>query len=192
MKLSRILPLVVGSAAAGVFASVAPAHALSITFNLNPTALFNTGLTATGIATFDDSLLIPSTNFVSLVLGPQVLQGFSFNVSNGESFNLTSISAWQLTTDPSNNVVDLNFFNGNGSNGGFLQAFSPLTVRYSSTSGISELFLFAPTAAVPFDIPGGATIPTVGSLFALALMRKAKKSLASKTRITNPVNTVVS
>ncbi|MBD2567702.1 hypothetical protein [Anabaena lutea] len=53
-------------------------------------------------------------------------------------------------------------------------------------------FTASASAAVPFDIPGGATIPTVGSLFALALMRKAKKRLAAKTLVVNPVETVVS
>ncbi|WP_071191216.1 hypothetical protein [Trichormus sp. NMC-1] len=50
-----------------------------------------------------------------------------------------------------------------------------------------------PQAEVPFDnIPGGATIPTVGGLFALGLMRKAKKSIASKSRLANPVTGTVS
>ncbi|WP_143046363.1 hypothetical protein [Trichormus sp. NMC-1] len=45
---------------------------------------------------------------------------------------------------------------------------------------------------VPFDIPGGATIPVAGSLLALGAMRKVKKSIALKTRIANPVTTTVS
>ncbi|RUS98283.1 hypothetical protein DSM107003_13710 [Trichormus variabilis SAG 1403-4b] len=65
------------------------------------------------------------------------------------------------------------------------------TFNNSGFAGTTYSQISAPTA-VPFDIPGGATIPTVGSLFALALMRKAKKSIASKNRIANPVNTVVS
>lgn len=36
------------------------------------------------------------------------------------------------------------------------------------------------TTPVPFDIPGGATIPTVGSLFALGAMRIVKKKMALK------------
>ncbi|MBD2569571.1 hypothetical protein [Anabaena lutea] len=71
----------------------------------------------------------------------------------------------------------------NSSNSGFNFNAGPIQ---------SITFTASPTAAVPFNIPGGATIPTVGSLFALALMRKAKKSLASKTPIANPVETVVS
>ncbi|MEH2364418.1 hypothetical protein [Nostoc sp.] len=45
---------------------------------------------------------------------------------------------------------------------------------------------------VPFDIPGGGTIPAVGGLLALGLMRKARKSLASNTRISEPISEMVS
>jgi hypothetical protein len=31
------------------------------------------------------------------------------------------------------------------------------------------------TSAVPFDIPGGATIPALGSVLALGVMRKGRK-----------------
>ncbi|MEA5577727.1 hypothetical protein, partial [Anabaena sp. UHCC 0451] len=56
-----------------------------------------------------------------------------------------------------------------------------LVVSYSSNAA----------TPVPFDIPGGATIPTVGSLFALGLMRQAKKRLAVKKLVVNPVETAV-
>ncbi|MBD2627655.1 hypothetical protein [Trichormus variabilis] len=55
---------------------------------------------------------------------------------------------------------------------------------FSSGSNLYTTNVFAtPSAAVPFDIPGGATIPVAGSLLALGAMRKVKKTIALKTRI---------
>lgn len=45
--------------------------------------------------------------------------------------------------------------------------------------------------SVPFDIPGGATIPTVGSLLALGVMRQVKKKMAAKSIVANPVRETV-
>ncbi|MEH2382764.1 MAG: hypothetical protein V7K27_28415 [Nostoc sp.] len=59
----------------------------------------------------------------------------------------------------------------------------------NSNPGASVSFT---SAAVPFDIPGGATIPAVGGLLALGLMRKARKSLASNTRFSEPIREMVS
>lgn len=55
----------------------------------------------------------------------------------------------------------------------------------------SAVYAVVSTATpVPFDI-SPATIPTVGSLFVLLLMRKAKQGLVLKTAIADPVETVV-
>jgi hypothetical protein len=48
----------------------------------------------------------------------------------------------------------------------------------------------ADSTPVPFDIPGGATFPTLGSLLALGVMRKARKFTANK-QLANTVTETV-
>ncbi|MBD2694025.1 hypothetical protein [Anabaena catenula] len=194
MKLSRILPLVVGSAAAGILASSAsPAHALVWTLE---NVQFEDGATATGQFDYDPA----TSSYVSI----------SINISNGTHYGSGPLGYDFFTNDfvtgdsnflvlsSQSNYLNLFFSSplsttqeiislGNDSSYGLLSGGEPVFDSSSLlTSGSVN------STAVPFDIPGGATIPTVGSLFALALMRKAKKSIASKNRIASPVNTVVS
>jgi hypothetical protein len=45
--------------------------------------------------------------------------------------------------------------------------------------GLSANLTSVTAAAVPFDIPGGATIPALSSLLALGGMRKARKKVSN-------------
>jgi hypothetical protein len=75
------------------------------------------------------------------------------------------------------------------------QGVDPFAISLSGNGqslGDTQFQLTPTAAAVPFDIPGGATIPSVGALLALGAMRKARKSIASKTRLANPVCASVS
>jgi Domain of unknown function (DUF4082) len=63
----------------------------------------------------------------------------------------------------------------NSARNGSSQGFSFPSTLTSGNGRIGPNFQFTTTAAVPFDIPGGAAIPVFGSLFALTLMRKVKK-----------------
>jgi hypothetical protein len=172
MKLSRILPFVVGSAAAGILvSSVSPAQAL----------VFNVGGT-------DYDVTTATGTYNSLITQLQ-----------SEPWWGNSALAVQFASTV-NNQLGL----PNGGQGPFFAFGTGLFINSQvwSGSGVSQIGIDStttitwatttPATPVPFDIPGGATIPTVGSLLALALMRKAKKSMASKTRIANPVSTTIS
>jgi hypothetical protein len=67
---------------------------------------------------------------------------------------------------------------GFGANpGGWSTGLSgPGGIVYANDSGSGSLLSFQAATPVPFDIPGGATIPVAGSLLALGAMRKAKKA----------------
>lgn len=105
------------------------------------------------------------------------------------------------------NSMDLSSITGVNNNSNFafqlVSAFAPPTSNYAPTSGssygVAGTWRFDTVTAngdtfsatpVPFDIPGGTTIPTVGSLLALGAMRKARKTIASK--IASPAISVVS
>ncbi|MBD2295105.1 hypothetical protein H6G06_16860 [Anabaena sphaerica FACHB-251] len=186
MKLSRIMPLVVGGAVAGVVVSSAsPAQALDFNFSftndpglgsVNGTVegtiyglIDNATSSATGIivTSYPAGLNLPATPFSPFSLGNETSN--SFEVLNGVlvNANLRIIgSNFQFSLNDSEGVNGLvGISSSTYNNGGFAGA------TYTS-------------AAVPFDIPGGATIPTVGSLFALGLMRKVKKRMALKSTST--------
>ncbi|MBD2694026.1 hypothetical protein [Anabaena catenula] len=208
MKLSRILPLVVGSAAAGILASSTfPAQALVFNFQFDNTldGTITPPIVGTGTFSFDGDL---GDGTFALTFLPNY--NFSFNFggdtfTNGDIVGDHDLVYAIISTSGSDRFVNFSDVNPNnplilftpefrslllGGNLGNLYEYdgNPATGRLQGTfQGIASA-----ATPVPFDIPGGATIPAVGSLFALALMRKAKKSLASKTRIASPVNTVVS
>ncbi|MBD2694986.1 hypothetical protein [Anabaena catenula] len=205
MKLSRILPLIVGSAAAGVFASMSPAHALS--WNLN-NVQFTDGGSATG--SFDYNAGVFSNVNIS-VFRPDSSLFQAFTTSNvitvdggGNQSNFRNLwlkaspgtpgsreirlsinSSQSFGTDGTYNLVSNNNWAVGDTYYGTSEVLRIAGINLSSGANVAS-------AAVPFDIPGGATMPVVGSLLALGAMRKVKKSLALKTRIANPVETVVS
>jgi hypothetical protein len=171
MKLSRVLPLVgCMFTAVGILASTSPAHAL--TYNWNFDGLANTS------GTFDlDSTETVITAWDGQVGGVTITSLFtpgSYNGNdnayplgpNGVSFSTGSI-------DYNLFAQNVNTYELDGSDS------STFTGGFTTTAPSSS--------SVPFNIPGGATIPTVGSLLALGAMRKARKSIASKTRSANPV-----
>jgi hypothetical protein len=180
MKLSRILPLVVGGAAA---LSVAfPQEAKALTFNWSFTP------TSGGVVSGQVSGLNIGSNPVSAAT--VTLTSSPGNVGLGTYSSGPGIRNQDWIVNADGNVTSASWF---GSLSGFdlFIGTNPLivggTTYYPQLTNNNTLnynnqstgAVFTP-ATVPFDIPGGATIPTVGSLFALGLMRKAKKSLALK------------
>ncbi|MFM2063349.1 MAG: hypothetical protein RLZZ507_3019 [Cyanobacteriota bacterium] len=117
----------------------------------------------------------------------------------------------QLTLTPGNYLIGSIFFNSTPlANIGSVTTIPDITVIAGAIGGSGAdtgfqaptnsfgTVIYGPTlrqasgaTPVPFDIPGGATIPTVGSLFALTLMRKAKKRMALKTSITSSVEKAI-
>jgi hypothetical protein len=189
MKLSQILPLVVGSAAAGVFASTSPAHALDFNFS------WTDSTNGYGVSGTVYGLVDNSTSAATQVFGQSNVPGdtgwmFTNPYSGFNSFTVTNgtITSYLWLSDQNNQRMQL--VSPNSGNGGYHGYYTfggtEVTTYFSSEPN------FGQTAAVPFDIPGGATIPSVGALLALGAMRKARKSIASKTRLANPVCASVS
>jgi hypothetical protein len=192
MKLSHILPFIVGSAAA-ILASTSPAHALDFNWSFSNVTGDTPG-TVTGTVT----RLVEGTNSgsspVVVTVTSSPLAG-SVGVYNwlddlGTGFTVTLGNITQASSyfQMGGYSLFLGTAAGNGTyypqliGGGYNIANNTLDASVS----------FTPAASVPFDIPGGATIPSVGALLALGAMRKARKSIASKTRLANPVCASVS
>ncbi len=113
--------------------------------------------------------------------GPQAAFGFQYrNTDPTDSYNLTIAGS----SFPNVLTFSSTGFIGVVATDGF---FSVADLAYGASGGINDPAgidnVYTATTAVgsvPFDIPGGATIPAIGSLLALGAMRKARKSLASK------------
>ena len=158
--LSRLLPLVVGSAAAGVLASMSPAKA--ITLNVN------------GQNVSADKITINSGNFRQSI--DQIKHSPWFG--DEELAKMLSLSftdgIFPYSAVKDAGIIKVNFW----SNGAYDHiTIDPMTF---GTSQIQHVVV-----QVPFDISGSATIPAVGALL-LAARWKARKSIASKTRTANP------
>jgi hypothetical protein len=198
MKLSYILPLFVGSAAAYVFTSTSPAHALT-TWNLN-NAQFSDGSYVTGSFEYDETNNDPNAAAYGAV-----------NVTLYSEFyrNTVSFSANDIIDGSSASYLKLVFGDywlgiANSTGDYWYDAGSNVPFSAGSTYGVGNFGLnqggfgtigaVVPSvvAAVPFDIPGGATIPTLGSLLALGPMRKVRKNIALKTRLANPATETIS
>ncbi len=202
-SLSRLLPLVVGSAVAGVLASMSPAHAL--TYNWSFSGLANTsgtfdvtGNTITGISGSVGGTPIGSLLGAGVWSGndnqfPLNVNGVSFTNIGGIKYKLAMEQSVQGTLTYQSDDDILPFVDDQGNT-----TTNQITTNQITTSQYIGATLMNDqnnswrgafsAEAVPFDnIPGGATIPAVGSLLALGAMRKVRKSIASKTRIANPV-----
>lgn len=198
MKFSRLSVLLTAAVVAtSALASASKAHAL--TYNLVNVTFDDDPNVATATGSFDYD---PATTFYSNI---SILYSGSPFTPNNVTFNQTSFftgnaNALNLrfstgTTTVTTQRLDFNFTQGLGGSS------SDVTGNYIySRVGTSTTNYTAPIlggsqvsiSTVPFNIPGGATIPAVGGLLALGLMRKARKSLASNTRISRPISEVVS
>ena len=90
------------------------ALAAPYTFTFKYTRVFGQGQ-ASGSAVFDDSLLAPNTN-LDFTCDLSQLTSFNLTVSglptspSTTSFTKADLNAWQLATDSSGQLTDLNFF----------------------------------------------------------------------------------
>ncbi|WP_373528405.1 DVUA0089 family protein [Nostoc sp.] len=221
MNFSR-LSILVGAVTATAFSIAAfpsSAHALDFTFtgnldNRNQVLLFDFSIAQTqSVTVFSSSVREGGFDPILAVwdsAGNLIIQqddgGQTSGVSNGVSYNLNPLDTYftqvlnagsykaSLTAFP-------NFANGTNLSQGFqydsleIQNFSSPSEafwRFHIVNADESSYTVINSAAVPFDIPGGATIPAVGGLLALGLMRKARKSLASNTRFSKPISEMVS
>ncbi|WP_353931366.1 hypothetical protein WJM97_01835 [Okeanomitos corallinicola TIOX110] len=189
MKLSRILPLVVGGAVAGMVVSAAsPAQALE--FNWTITNLtFADGSTGSGTLTYDD--VLGQITDVNINISSVPLGNISLVAPPSSNIASSSSSVLQIfSTAGTFEGLQLNFSPVlNTANPGITAGFYGNTVAGVNSSLTSGTIA---SAAVPFDTPAGQAMATVGSLFAIGLMRQVKKRLAVKKLVVNPMETVVS
>ncbi|WP_353932974.1 carbohydrate binding domain-containing protein [Okeanomitos corallinicola TIOX110] len=212
MKLSRILPLVVGGAVAGMVVSAAsPAQALEFVTNGD----FENGLTGwtnnggwspnnTNISgnssnrAYADALSSSPASLSQVISGLVVGQTYNFSfdyyqlfsgLPNNISATLGSTTLASLTNNntPAFTTFSTSFVASQPSD---VLTFTAYDDGLLGGTYLDNVSLTGATA-VPFDVPGGATIPTVGSLFALGLMRQAKKRLAVKKVVVDSGDTVV-
>jgi len=197
MKLFRILPLVVGSAAAGILVSTSPAHALNFTFTFTGSDSNTVSGTIYGLQ--DNATSAASDVVATSTSNPnlQTYLGSYINNLDSRGVNSGTVAGGVLTA--------FTFFSNRINNGGtgeyLLLGNNSYSYNYLgngnslatyNTGGFAGINNPSASATVPFDIPGGATIPALGSLLALGGMRKVRKSIASKTRIANFVTATVS
>ncbi len=217
MKLSQILPLVVGGAVAGIVVSAAsPAQALEFVTNGNfesggtgwtgPWNFGNFGVGGNSSSTaFTTAFENSPANLSQTISGLSVGQTYNF------SFDYFQYSSGTVLT-PNGIIATLGFSIFSApilaslidTTPSSFTNFSTTFVATTTTSLLNFRGYSDPGSAwidnvsltdgvsVPFDIPGGATIPTVGSLFVLGLMRQAKKRLALKSQVVSRVETVAS
>jgi hypothetical protein len=187
MKLSYILPLVVGSAAAGVLASTSPAHALDFNFNFTG----NNGTVSGTIYGLQNNTTSSASDItINSTSNPfQLYHGSIYNTSLNSNFttfsNSFTVSNGQITSANFSFTSTQVFLTLNSQTPYYNYQNNAVA---TNTSNIT----YSSATPVPFDIPGGATIPSVGALLALGAMRKSRKSVASKTRLANPVTAMVS
>jgi hypothetical protein len=189
MKLSRLLPLVVGGAVAGMVVSgTSPAQAL--TWNWSATG---TGISAGGTFTTNDTPDGSGFYTISAITGNHNGNAITIVSPGGVGGNDNLISQ----SNPQLSFNGIGYTDGGGTYYNIYwdgpQYFSGF--NFDNTFGLQNetpvSFTASASAAVPFDTPAGQAIATFGSLFALGLMRKAKKRLAAKKVVLDSVETAV-
>jgi hypothetical protein len=197
----QLLPLVISAAAgvAGVVGSLSPAMAVVINLNGQDYTISTTtgtwnDLSATltqNVWWGNTSLAQTAANAVNTQLGtPNTV--FSGSTASGPYF------AWR-------ELFDINNVLSNADTWAYVPALgqsvqNQAVINTSFTWAVATLVEEngggdngggGDPTAVPFDIPGGATIPTMGGLFALGLMRQAKKKIALKNSLSKSVTHTV-
>jgi len=173
-QITRLLPLVVGSAAAGVFASMSPACAIlkpsyevdGFSYKVEPVNTTFRDYYKTGKPI---NLINGNKNLarkIALAVGSKD-SGYMWYVYGSIPYNLelsyfsNSFFQWNGVLEDINRGAD-----------GFYE-------------GRTVAIVTAATVPVPWEIDGRTTIPAVGALL-LAARWKARRSISSKTRTANP------
>ncbi|MFK0729841.1 MAG: hypothetical protein ACFKPT_26680 [Gloeotrichia echinulata GP01] len=183
MKLSQLLGVVIGSAAASVLAT-SPAKAL--VFNVNGNS-YDIVVKQTSYAA--DALLLEKQPWwgwgndrlaadAAREVGNQLGSPNFFNLANlGYNGPSGPLFAQGLDLFTDGWYVSYTSWFGNVLNNGTWGFYG------SSPIASNRYYAIVSTPVPIHNIPGGATIPSLATLLALGAMRKAKKSIASKTRI---------
>jgi hypothetical protein len=192
-------------------ASPAHAISTTWTFSNTSFSISGTTFDVTGSFAYDDSNLGSSVNTSSSsvsILNPQngttivsfgngsvnsLATAITFTTTaNNTTYNLATNFSNQLTSATTATVVAAGTVTDTISSGSSFSATSSNGVGGTNIIN-STNFVGAVTAAgtgtssggstgVPFEVPGGATIPVFGSILALGAMRKFKTSFANSVR----------
>lgn len=185
MKLFRILPLVFGSAAAGIL-SWSPAHALDFNFSINGPSNSTVDGIIYGLS--NGTNVQASSVKVTSATGFSIATPLTFN--GGGTFTVAGNTITSALYSGASGLYSL-YINQNGFNGLTLTTpGNPPTISQSltNTSGLAGV-TYTP---VPFD-GNGASLSGGAILLALFLtMKKGRNIIASKTGIANPLTTTVS
>jgi len=164
---SGILTLIIGSAAA--LASIAPAQAL--VFNVNGTNYDVSTVTETYSSASAQLSTTPwygnSTLAASL---SQAVYGSALGGQAAGTEYPTLIGTPIFVTDTYTYSANTYYEGQYVQTDGFQRGAS-----FATNDPSLETFAVMSPATVPFDIPGGATIPALGSVLALGILRKARK-----------------
>ena len=146
---TTLLGLAVCAALAATSALAAP-----YTFTFNYRTISGIG-TATGTATFDDSLLAPNTN-INFSCDLSALSSLDLHITglpsspSSTSFTKANLIAWKFNTDATGKITDLNFFMENecssppqvNADGYGIQGVNPFTLQVYELDGVINLPTF--------------------------------------------------
>ncbi|NET70321.1 MAG: hypothetical protein F6K62_04705 [Sphaerospermopsis sp. SIO1G2] len=194
----HLVSLLVSAAAAGsILTNISPAQAL--VWNLD-NVTYGFGGSASGQFDYDAATDTYSNIAINATVGTFNLSFNSSDIVPGTASS-TTLFLEQDTLSPGNNRyqgIRLTFQDPLTDTPGItvnLDTDTGQSVFYTSsgpnntgTGNRLDAANGSSISSVPFDIPGGATIPTVGSLFALGLMRQMKKKMAARNITSNPIN----
>ncbi len=180
MKLTPIIAGLIGSAtvATTIFSS-SPAHALTWTLNnftfSDLTTFSRPDDTVTGSFDYDGVSTISNVNIISTT------NNVSTVINTGAVVTPPVGNRNYLFGSISGTYVRLVFNSSLPSAIPNFTTVSPLTSAiYTGNTAVSGN---VSSVGVPFEIPGGATIPALGSILALGAMRKIRKSTATNALI---------
>jgi len=135
---------------------------------INPNSSGNLIYSSTGggwaSTTSTNSFTVNSSNQVTNAIF--YIEG-AFGTNTSGATNTGYGSEFYINSYPNNNY--LSFGNGNA------DVSNLCAYTCVSTPGLANITFTPVSSAVPFNIPGGATIPTLGSVLALGILRKARK-----------------
>ncbi|MBO1051358.1 MAG: hypothetical protein HEQ25_09525 [Dolichospermum sp. DET73] len=181
MKLSQILPLVLGSAVAGVVVSMSPAQA--IIFNVNGTDYDVTTVTTSYNA--DSTLLQSQPWWGNATLASQfastVQQGLPGSFSSSGPFFAYSAT---LASGPGFTFTQVGSYE-------YISIANPQVVTRGVNSSFSGVYATATVATpVPWDTTPGAMLPTIPILALMYRWKQSRKRIALKSN-DNAASTVV-
>ncbi|WP_353932781.1 hypothetical protein WJM97_09400 [Okeanomitos corallinicola TIOX110] len=185
MKLSHVISLIVGSCTTAILASgLSSAQALEFNFAYS----YPSGNASGILTTSDQAVDIGGGDFyyvITSISGQRGANTINRIANGGGSDNLISATAPFHPTERGFSFSTNSLGSGSADGVGVYKVskqgnsiFEEQLIPPSDPSPVN--LVITPVTVVPFNIPGGASIPTIGSLLSIALMGKFKKKRDQK------------